>query len=272
MYLNTRTPGWKSEDGATSQQAQGFPWLFSVLEQFLSLWPQSKLQFLFLKQPSSTLTQNFREKAVFTAQSKFLHNVLQIQNLVQTPTFIPLLHTFNSPLPSMLPSSFPHASPCFRPTFSRRRSGHHMGTFRTINIFVPHNNNNNNNNNNNKFSASHASSGNHPASDLIGTVGPFAGAKRPWRVADLSPPHSTKVYCHLNTCYHTASMDTYLHCMLLLENNTKNVLRNILIEWDKYIQRYHKNTSLSTQSLFLLHLGWPLLSTGNWYELLLRVK
>ena len=35
---------------------------------------------------------------------------------------------------------------------------------------------------------------------------------------------------------------------------------------------YRKNTtSLSTQSLFLLHLGWTLLSTGNWYELLLRV-
>jgi hypothetical protein len=46
-------------------------------------------------------------------------------------------------------------------------------------------------------------------------------------------------------------MDTDLHCVLLLENYTKNVSSNISMEWrDKYIQRYRKNTSLSTQSLF----------------------
>jgi hypothetical protein len=47
-------------------------------------------------------------------------------------------------------------------------------------------------------------------------------------------------------------METDLHCVLLLENYTKNVSSNISMEWkDKYIQRYRKNTtSLSTQSLF----------------------
>jgi len=73
VYLNTRTPGWKSEDGATSQQGEGFPWLFSVLEQILSLCPQSKLHFLFLKQPSSTLTSKFSRK-------RSLHSAIKISS------------------------------------------------------------------------------------------------------------------------------------------------------------------------------------------------
>ena len=124
----------------------------------------------------------------------------------------------------MLPSSLPHALPCFRPTFVRRKSGHRLGIFRIVNIFDPHNNNNNNNNN--KCSASHSSSGNPPAPYLIGTVGSFAMAKRPGRVADPSPPHSTKVYCHLNTCYHTANMDTDIHCMLLLERMSQVIFQS----------------------------------------------
>jgi hypothetical protein len=68
---------------------------------------------------------------------KFYHDTaLQTRNTAQILSFFPWLHTSNSSISSRVPSSLPNPLPYFQPTFARRPSGHCLGTFRAVNIFV----------------------------------------------------------------------------------------------------------------------------------------
>ena len=69
-----------------------------------------------------------------------LHHVLHVRsnmliskfgsNRARTPILSLLLHTQNSPIPITLTPSLPNSLPCLEPTFSRRTSGHCVGTCR----------------------------------------------------------------------------------------------------------------------------------------------
>jgi len=52
----------------------------------------------------------------------------KLENSPEMLNFFPLMHIPSYQIPITVPALFPNTLPCFQPTFTRRTSGHCLGT------------------------------------------------------------------------------------------------------------------------------------------------
>jgi len=80
----------------------------------------------------------FAKNSTFTTQTKFRHNAAsQTQNSAPMRNFFPAGAHSQKPTCTTLPSSLSKLLLCFQPLFTKRTSGHFLGTFRAVKCLYP---------------------------------------------------------------------------------------------------------------------------------------
>jgi len=85
--------------------------------------------------------ETFTKMQPFQRDQSFVIMLPTKHNSDQMPTSCLLIHTPNSPLPTLpitLTSLFPKPLPCYQRIFTRRTRGHYLGTFSTVNFSHSH--------------------------------------------------------------------------------------------------------------------------------------